>query len=338
MTDPTLYEVGLDNVDLETDYQSISSSSAEKILGTTAWKILKILKRGPMYSKELKKQLKRKENLIVSEQSIYYHLRRLEDREIVEKLPESYEAFTEKRIIHVNRYQLAADVFLINIPDSDNNNEKSLNLVDIGLNGGKLKPKTFQQVLPSFLEFFSDNFVFDGWIVPGSPLRHGSNDAIATDGHFAAQVAFLLGKYLAFPSHIIVKWDTDIIKEQKTGENLILLGGPFVNLIINDINKDDLLVKFLLTKDSCLKIVKTGREIHDEFLGVIQLITNPYNPKKSILVIGGPKRRGTESAAVAITKYAEKVETELLRTGSYCVVQGKTDNWDEITEIDILQL
>lgn len=313
------------------DFRSLSVSAAEKILGSTAWKILRILQKGARYSKDLRLALLDYYQVDVSEQSIYYHLRRLEDRELVEKQPESYEMADDQRTVHVNKYQLTADTFVINLLGHDDILKR---FEEIKFSHKSMAPLD----LPVFLRQFAKSGKFNGWIVPGSPLRHGPNDTVATDGHFAAPFAMLVGKHLDFPSHIIVKWDTEILKEQKQGENLVLLGGPFVNMLIHEINQDYLPVHYLLNKDSGLIVRHSNQEEQDELLGAIQLIPNPYNPEKTLLIIGGPKKRGTESAVVAITRFTEKVIQELIRTKTYCVVRGKTNLFDEIQDIEILSL
>ncbi|MHA2363851.1 MAG: ArsR/SmtB family transcription factor [Candidatus Hodarchaeales archaeon] len=299
-------------------HKLISSYSAEKIFGQTTWKILKILKKGPIYSKELAKALE------MTEQSIYYHLRRLIDREFVEAQPESYENTEENRTIHVNRYQLTGDTFLIDINESDNEETAKGNLSQDSL-------KIDDKFLPSFLQPFNKNGKFDGWIVVGER---------SSDAPFAAPIAFLIGKYLQFPSHyFLVKWDNIIADSLLYTENLILFGGPFVNnlfLLETDSQKsvnDILPVKFLQTKNSGLYIKGKNDKIQNGLLGVIQTLPNPFNPVKTILVIGGPKRQGTESSVVAITKYCHEVEQEIERTGSYCIVEGITNDNGEIIDI-----
>ena len=56
--------------------------------------------------------------------------------------------------------------------------------------------------------------------------------------------------------------------------------------------------------------------------GIIQLVPNPWNQSKSILIIGGAKRFGTESAMYALTHQLSDVEAIIKHTGSFCIVKG----------------
>lgn len=298
----------------------LSNDAGEDLLGKLPWQILTLLYDKPYYIKELAEETHK------SEQAIYYHIRRLEDKGlVVARQDHSFNEKTNRTVVR-NRYHLPNTEFVLSLSGHDEPH---------------FAPAETEQ-LPSFLQPFNLGGEFDGYVVVGNPTRHGNYDAGATDGHFAATFTFFLGQFLSCPmDRFTVKTDTEM--QQNLGENLVVFGGPRVNTILQHMVNDkqtvnDLLpAKYLFEKEDSLLIQKTGEVVQDPMLGAIQLITNPWAESKWLLIIGGPKRMGSKAAVVALTRFGPRVEEGFLRNGNYCLVRGKTDEWNEIVDVEVHQ-
>ncbi|MCP8313939.1 MAG: hypothetical protein H3Z53_06160, partial [archaeon] len=162
-----------------------------------------------------------------------------------------------------------------------------------------------EKIISFFNEFLNLN-TFEGCIVVGSPEPHGPYKASARDGHYAVQLAFFLGQFSKMPNNFVVKLDADVRAEKEEKNNLILIGGPGTNLITADVNKH-LPTKFNEQNYWAGLVDAQGRVFNSDHDGLIAKIPNPYDEKKTIVVLAGLRYIGTKSAVIAITNFAKEI-------------------------------
>ncbi|MFB6089357.1 MAG: ArsR/SmtB family transcription factor, partial [Candidatus Aenigmatarchaeota archaeon] len=160
------------------------------LLNEIRWKILKLIAERPMYPAEISKKLK------IHEQKVYYHIKQLQKNGII-KVKEK-----EERGGALAKYFTVEDyAFALDLPYGD---EKILDFpVQRKVNN-----------LSRFLNPFLQNGKINGKIIVGSPDPHGTHQVRARDGHYAAQLALILGRHFTF-SDFVVKIDIDILAEQR---------------------------------------------------------------------------------------------------------------------------
>ena len=322
-------------IDLDNNSKNIEvmllEESVKSLIGAIPYSILTILKEGEKFSKEIREEIEKIYSKEFTEQTIYYHLRKLIERGFIGTINVKIEI--NDRIINIQKYHLIARKFIIQF--ENNLEDHSSEVIKLSLLQNNTEK--FQELIlnrPKIFQSFESDSKFNGHLVIGSR---------SNDSPYIGPVSFLLGKYFKFPEQLFVNWDTKIVEDHLFDENLILLGGPFVNnifLLKNESQKslnDMLPVEFLQTKDSGLRIHSDGRIIlsKDKNIGVIQFITNPWNPEKVMLIIGGPKKIGTEAAVIALTKKFFVVENYLL-TQQYCLIEAILEN-GKIIDVEIIE-
>lgn len=289
----------------------IDLQSVKLLFGPIPYTILQLLCDDPegLSVKEIKTNLKSTLDRSLTDQTVYYHLRKLKDMKFIDFETEQVVDKNE-RLINIQKYFPIANKFIIDFSHA------STEVI--------VKHKR-----PKFLEYFNNKSKFDGTMVIG--IR-------SNDSPYVGPISFILGKYFNFSKNFVL-FDNDILLTKKFGDNLILLGGPFVNnLYLLDDNKisDELPVKFLQSKDSGLLIQGKNQAIlaKDKNLGVIQIIKNPWNKAKIILIIGGAKKIGTEAAVFSLTKinYISLID-QLLTTHKYCLIEPVYDSNNKIKDV-----
>ncbi|MFA5405980.1 MAG: helix-turn-helix domain-containing protein [Candidatus Nanoarchaeia archaeon] len=236
-------------------------------------KILRELRENPTYPNQLAKKLK------LHEQKIYYHINELKKAGII-----SVVKTEEIKGSVANYYGVKADAFGIELTG---NYERI-----------KLKDRTPESISKFFKEFKKEG-KFNGLIIVGSPLPHGSFKAVARDGHYAAQLGLFLGNFINIGKSFNVYLDTDAINEKKLDENLILIGGPGTNLVTAQIN-EYLPINF--NENNYWTSIKTkNNEYNDDTCAIIAKIKNPFNKDKVIIIIAGLRVVGTKAGVIAIT-------------------------------------
>jgi hypothetical protein len=115
-----------------------------------------------------------------------------------------------------------------------------------------------------------------------------------------------------------VKLDVEARAENRLKENLIVIGGPGVNLITAELNEH--LPIYLLGEahgeapkaifGSELYSDHTERSYKEETIGYIIKQPNPFNKKRTVIVLAGLGRRGTKSAVIAMTHFYDELITE----------------------------
>ncbi|MEM3436935.1 MAG: ArsR family transcriptional regulator [Nitrososphaerales archaeon] len=257
-------------------------SKMKPALNPLSWKILNLLAQKPMYPADIAKSLK------IYEQKVYYHIRQLhkigllsiEREELIKGALAKY-------------YKITYPAFGVELPFG----ERKLNVLD---------PSFPDEKILSFFREFLASGTFHGRIIVGSPEPHGPYKASARDGHYAVQLAFFLGQFSKMPNDFIIRLDVDIKAEKEERNNLILLGGPGTNLITADFNKY-LPIKFNEQNYWAGLLDAQGRTFNDDHDGLIAKIPNPYDEKKSVIVLAGLRYIGTKSAVIAITNFAKEV-------------------------------
>ena len=249
-------------------FRELDEKGIKAVSGSIRLKILNELRKTPSYPNELAKKLG------IHEQKIYYHINALKKAGLI-RIVKSREI---KGAV-ANYYSVNADAFGIELE-------------------GPYEPLNIRESNSSLKKFFKEfnkNGFFNGFIVVGSPLPHGPFKAVARDGHYAGQLGFLLGSLMNI-DRFSMKLDTDLINENKLGENLILIGGPGTNLVTAKIN-EHLPVKF-----NEKNYWQSIRDYTDESCGIIAKIRNPFNEKSTIIVLAGLRVVGTKSASIALEK------------------------------------
>ncbi|MEM3383418.1 MAG: ArsR family transcriptional regulator [Nitrososphaerales archaeon] len=257
-------------------------SKMRPALNPLSWKILNLLAQKPMYPVEIAKSLK------IYEQKVYYHIRQLHKIGLL-----SIERQESIKGALAKYYKVTYPAFGVELPFG----ERKLNVLGTTLMSEK--------ILSFFREFLISS-TFDGRIIVGSPEPHGPYKASARDGHYAVQLAFFLGQFTKMPNDFVVRLDVDIKAEKEEKNNLILLGGPGTNLITADFNKY-LPIKFNEQNYWAGLLDAQGRTFNGDRDGLIAKIPNPYDEKKSVIVLAGLRYIGTKSAVIGITNFSEEI-------------------------------
>ena len=152
-------------------------------------------------------------------------------------------------------------------------------------------------------------------------------------------IGFLLGQIgFRHKEKFFVKLDIEINKENKRATNLIILGGPRVNVLTSDLQEQGyLLVDYVMEKTNTIRIKKLNKELTYELLGVIQKIPNPWNPQAEVLIIAGSTIDGTRSAVMAVTERAFEVENAFRVYVNYCLVIGLLDDHGDVFSVRFLK-
>ena len=240
-------------------------------------KVLEELGKKPQCAMDIARKLKE------HEQKIYYHLRRLEKSGIIKLLKREERVGGLAKIYEVLHPYISVKLF-----DGEH-------LTDV-----KMKPKEIE-----FFKSFIKNGKLDGFLVVGSPDPHGKYGAQASDGSAAIDLAILLGSFLthASPNY---KLDTEL-REEDLKNNLILVGGPKANILIDRINTK--LPIYFDTKNEFDIVSSFTKSVYSEDnVGVIVKMKNPFAKDKEILLLSGKRFKGTKAAILGLMKYLKKLE------------------------------
>jgi hypothetical protein len=161
-----------------------------------------------------------------------------------------------------------------------------------------------QPVHTRHLEPFAVNGRLKARIIVGSPDPHGPFKARASDSCCAIDFALFFGAFTDGKNIPNYKLDTEIRPKDLRG-NLILIGGPTVNMITGKLN-DKLPVYIDLKND--VKVVSriSDRDYGDDECGLIAVVENPWDKKSKILVLAGKRFAGTRATVLAFVRHLEK--------------------------------
>ncbi len=271
-----------------------------------ALRIVNELAKAPGCAMDLARSLKE------HEQKIYYHLRKLENVGIVKPIG------TEKR------YGMTAKIYSMTCP-----------VIATKLyEDGQPLEKTSSVIDPNVMKFFYP-FIEDGElnakIIIGDTYSHGRFDSESTEGPYAFELGVLLGNLMSTLKFPHYKFDTEVSKDDLK-ENLILIGNPQTNILIDKIN-NHLPVYFDEKNRFCITSKNTSKVYEDARVGIIAKMQSPFEKTKKILVLGGRGRRGTQSAILACTKHFSKISKKLDDDGEVVtVVKGFDRDGDKVID------
>lgn len=280
--------------------QEIDSSKLVN-LNSVAIKIINLIRKEPMYPKQIAK------NLHIHEQNIYYYIKKLEKAGII-KIQE------QKRIqgIMANLYTLTSESFFFKFSEFKESS--------------KIVEKE-----SDFLSNFVKNGELDALIVVGSPDPHGPQKARSRDGYFGIDLALFLGTFLINITESKVKLDIELT-DKDLEKNLILLGGPIVNKISSQINKK--MPIYFQTEKKGVYSSLTKKLYTEDNIGVVNKIKNPFNKEKEIIFVAGIKYSGTKAAVLALLKHFEELEKGNKKNSKIkCrIVEGIDNNFDGVID------
>ena len=256
--------------------KEIKRKQIKAITSELAQKIVMEIAKKAMYPKQIAKSLK------VNEQKVYYHIRNLEKSRIIEVTKTG----TVQGAV-ANYYSLVEPAFVIKFKEF----QKSQKLID--------------SKQESVFEPFVENGQLKATIIVGSPDPHGPEKARSRDGYYAVDFALFLGTFMDSISELNVKLDTEA-REEDLKDNLILIGGPVVNTIVERINSK---LPISFDKEDNWNVVSSisGNIYHTDETGVIAKIKNPFNNKKQILLLAGKRYAGTKAVMIALIKHFKEI-------------------------------
>jgi predicted transcriptional regulator len=258
--------------------REISSGDIKVVGSALAQSILNELSKHAMYPMELAKKLK------VNEQRIYYHIRNLENAKIITEVRSN---IIQGATAHY--YALKEPAFVVRFKEFQTTQKiKEL----------EIQPK-------SFLEPFIEDGKLNASIIVGSPDPHGPEKARSRDGYYGIDFALFLGTHLNYVTNLHVRLDTEV-RTEDLQNNIILIGGPVVNTITEKINNN---LGIYFDKQNNWRIISTvsKKEYHSDETGIIVKQKNPFNRKKSILVVAGKRYAGTRAVMIAFIKYFNEI-------------------------------
>lgn len=266
-------------------------------------KIIEELANMPACSLDIARKMK------IHEQKVYYHIRKLEKAGIIRI------ERTEERVGGTAKiYSIVAPIVSLKLCDRP----------DVK------RSKTFIEYLDFFKPFIIDGKL-DAKIIVGDPYQHGEFDATARDTPHAVDLAVFFGVLSSradFPSYLI---DTRV-REEDLKNNIILIGGPKINIITHKIN-DSLPIYFDIQKEFNIVSRKTGVVYKYDYDCVVERIKNPFSEEKEILLIAGKRSAGTKSGVIAITKNLDQIIKESPKDRMFArVVSGVDRDGDGIVD------
>jgi DNA-binding transcriptional ArsR family regulator len=266
-----------------------------------AIKIIKELAKKPSCAMDLARALNE------HEQKIYYHLRRLEGVGIISLDRTEVRAGALTKIYKIYFPYIAVKLF-----------------DDIPLEYFA-RPKESEILYP-----FIKNGKMNSIIVVSSPDPHGRFGASSSDGYAAIDLALYLGSFLKSPE-INYKLDTQI-NESDLKKNLILVGGPKANIIVDKINK--FLPIYFDEKNDWQIISTLSKNVYrDDDIGLVIKMKNPFNPENYVFMFCGKRFKGTRAATLALIKHARELEEGTkFKDGTARIVKGVDKDSDGIID------
>ncbi len=276
------------------------------LLNATAWQILLLLSKKPMYPAEIAKALN------VHEQKVYYCIKQLRGAGLLE-----LQKTEEKQGALAKYFSSKFDCFAIAPSLEQAARKKEFSFA-------REKKKELPQSIKQFFEPFITEGRLDCKIVVGSTDPHGEFKARARDTHLAVELAAFLASLANEVSFPLVFLDTMIQSIEDENSNLVIVGGPITNKLSSELNQH-LPIRFVSSNGHfVIKSTVTGKEYSEDAIGIIQKIQHPKFAKKSILLIAGNRNSGTKAAIIALIKQlSEAVKPNLFdKTKHAKVVEG----------------
>lgn len=251
----------------EMNARVIQPQELRLLLEPTRWKILQALATAPNYASAVARELN------LNEQLVHYHFNQLKKSGVISVIR------TEEKRGALTRY--------FGIKDS----AFAVLLREQWSAKGEARP----QILKGFYPDGS----FDGKIVVGSPDPHGPFQARARDGFYSADLALYLGS-LSTGAKPSVRLDTEVREDELKG-NVVLVGGPIVNLVTARIN-DSLPLRIVSGERHSVYSEKTKQHYYENS-GFVLRTENPWG-KGELLIVAGKSIAGTKAAILSIVQSA----------------------------------
>ncbi|MCL4355507.1 MAG: helix-turn-helix domain-containing protein [Nitrososphaerota archaeon] len=281
--------------------------------GKLGQKIITLLASGPRYPAEIARSLG------AHHQTVYYHIGRLEKAGLITRVRSEHIRGGEAKL-----YALASDGYAVEFPVK-------------GEPLPTLRSSGRSRALGRFFDEFLHDGEFDGWIVVGSPLQHGSAGTQARDGHYAVQLGFALGQFVNLPEKFPVKLDTDLRAEKLTASNLVVVGGPRNNVIAEALNQH---LPFKFSQGGFWSaIVDEGGNSHGAELDcLVEKIQNPWDRSKTCVVIAGLTGGGTKAAIIGVCNHADALFSKY-RSGPFAaLLRGADRDGDgKVDSVEVLR-
>jgi len=255
----------------------IDSPSALSVLSNDlAWKIYKEMSE-PSCPMDISKRIG------VHEQKVYYYINKFKKSRLIKEVGSEQRHGTIARF-----YQIKENIFAIK--------------------AGQPKGMDVSVSSPSdttLLEPFVKDNKLDARIIVGSPDPHGPWKARGSDSFCAIDFALFLGSFTGGVDIPNYRLDVEV-RESDLKQNLILIGGPTVNMVTRKIN-NLLPVRLELRGERSIKSTLSGKTYRSDDCGIIVLTNNPWNSKKKILLIAGKRFQGTRAAVISLIKNLDQV-------------------------------
>jgi len=244
----------------------VSRGELKLLLEPTRWKILGLLAKKPDYASAVARELG------LNEQLVHYHFNQLKKSGVISVVR------TEERRGALTRFFGVKDrAFAV-----------------------LLREQWEETPVPEIVSGFYTKGAFDAKIVVGSPDPHGPFQARARDGFYAADLALYLGS-LSSSAKPCVRLDTEVRDDELKG-NVILVGGPIVNLVTARIN-DSLPIRIATGDRHSVYSQKTEKHYYEKS-GFVLRTKNPWG-EGELLVVAGKSIAGTKAAILSIVQSAE---------------------------------
>jgi len=240
------------------------------------WEIFKNLSK-PECPMDLAKKLG------VHEQKIYYYINKFRKFGMIKEV-----RFEQRHGTTARYYQVSDYAFALKLE-----------------NAPKKKVEFISPIYTSLLEPFIKNNEINFTIIVGSPDPHGPFKARASDSTCAIDLALFLGSFTKSHGLPNYKLDTEV-REKDLKNNLILVGGPIANMITKKIN-NNLPIYIDIKKDRDIVSKISNRVYTEDECGIIDIIENPWNKNKKIIVLAGKRFSGTRACVLAFIKNLEKI-------------------------------
>ncbi|HLC53872.1 MAG TPA: helix-turn-helix domain-containing protein [Candidatus Nanoarchaeia archaeon] len=288
--------------------RKISASALGALSHPLAMRIIEKLHTTPLYPKQLAQALH------VNEQTVYYHIHKLEKAGIIEVVKQE-----RMQGIIAKYYAPTADSFFVKAREF-------------------IERQKVEERESRFLQPFIEKGVLNARLIVGSPDPHGPLKARSRDGYFGMDLALFLGTFLHAVKESHVMLDTDVHESDLANHHLIVLGGPIVNRIAALIG-NRMPIYFDESKKGFYSTI-SGKLYVNEEIGVINKCTSPFNSEKSLLFVAGVRNAGTKAAILAFLQNFAALEkgNQFDRGVTSSVVEGVDLNADGIIDtVEIIE-
>jgi hypothetical protein len=219
----------------------------------------------------------------VHEQKVYYYINKFKSSNLIREVRKEQRHGTVAKF-----YQVRNNVF--------------------GLRVGESPKKEIRISSPGYMKGLQP-FVKDGKlnsrIIVGSPDPHGPLKARASDSCCAIDLALFIGSFTDGKGIPNYKLDTDVRDSDLQG-NLILIGGPNVNMVTKSVN--DKLPVFIDLENSIRVVSRvSSKEYTDDACGMIVITANPYDKEGKVLILAGNRFQGTRAAIISFINKFDKI-------------------------------